>query len=84
VQVYGALTKAFSRSGDWRRALEVLELMQAEGVQPNAQVSSGAAWALAGDELAATDGLVSRLLPCSHACMLVCVWQHPWCTTSAD
>jgi pentatricopeptide repeat protein len=41
LQVYGALAKAFARSGDLRRALEVLELMQADGVAPNEQVMWG-------------------------------------------
>ena len=37
-QVYGALAKAFARSGDWRRALEVVDLMRHDGLAPNAQV----------------------------------------------
>ena len=38
-QAYGALTKAFARSGDWRRALEAMQLMQLDGVTPNEQVA---------------------------------------------
>ncbi len=38
MQVYGALTKAFARTGDWQRAVEALELMESAGVAPNEQV----------------------------------------------
>lgn len=37
VQVYGALAKGFARSGDWRRAIEVINLMQCDQLEPNEQ-----------------------------------------------
>ena len=45
LQVYGALAKGFARSGDWRRAIEVINLMQCDGLEPNEQAScSRAGW----------------------------------------
>lgn len=38
--MYGALAKGFARSGDWRRAIEVINLMQCDNLEPNEQAGS--------------------------------------------
>lgn len=69
-QVYGALAKGFARSGDWRRAIEVINLLQCDNLEPNEQ---------AGDAKGGVAGRCVRML-CMTLCMGPCSFEKLFVT----